>query len=72
LVAECFTVCRRGYPFGESFLQREDRMPLLWIVVLILLILAVGGGVAVNSLLWLVLVVALIVAIFAMMSGRRV
>ena len=32
-------------------------MPLLWIVVLILLILAIGGGIAVNSLLWLVLVV---------------
>jgi uncharacterized membrane protein len=47
-------------------------MPLLWIIVLILLILAVGGGVAVNSLLWLVLVIALIVAIFAVMSGRRV
>jgi hypothetical protein len=47
-------------------------MPLLWIIVLILLILAVGGGVAVNSLLWLILVIALIVAIFAVMSGRRV
>jgi hypothetical protein len=47
-------------------------MPLLWIVVLILLILAIGGGIAVNSLLWLVLVVALIVAVFAVMSGRRV
>jgi hypothetical protein len=47
-------------------------MSLLWIIVLILLILAIGGGVAVNSLLWLVLVIALIVAIFAVMSGRRV
>jgi hypothetical protein len=47
-------------------------MPLLWIVVLILLILAIGGGIAVNSLLWLVLVIALIVAVFAVMSGRRV
>ena len=47
-------------------------MPLLWIIVLILLILAIGGGLAVNSLLWLVLVVALIVAVFAVMSGRRV
>jgi hypothetical protein len=47
-------------------------MPLLWIIVLILLILAIGGGIAVNSLLWLVLVVALIVAVFAVMSGRRV
>jgi hypothetical protein len=47
-------------------------MSLLWIIVLILLILAIGGGIAVNSLLWLVLVVALIVAVFAVMSGRRV
>jgi hypothetical protein len=47
-------------------------MPLLWIIVLILIILAVGGGVAVNGLLWLILVIALIVAIFAVLSGRRV
>ena len=47
-------------------------MPLLWIVVLILLILAIGGGIAVKSRLWQVLVVALIVAVFAVMSGRRV
>jgi hypothetical protein len=47
-------------------------MPLLWIIVLILVILAIGGGIAVNSLLWLVLVIALIVAVFAVMSGRRV
>ena len=47
-------------------------MPLLWIVVLILVILAVAGGLAVNSFVWLLLVIALIVAVFAMMSGRRV
>jgi hypothetical protein len=47
-------------------------MSLLWIIVLILLILAIGGGLAVNSLLWLVLIIALIVAVFAVMSGRRV
>jgi hypothetical protein len=47
-------------------------MPLLWIVVLVLVILAVAGGLAVNSFVWLVLVIALIVAAFAMMSGRRV
>ena len=47
-------------------------MPLLWIVVLILVILAIGGGVAVNGLLWLLLIVALIVAVFAVLgSGRR-
>jgi hypothetical protein len=47
-------------------------LPLLWIIVLILVILAIGGGVAVNSLLWLVLVVAVIIALFAVASGRRV
>jgi hypothetical protein len=47
-------------------------MPLLWLIVLILIILAVVGGVAVSNFLWLVLVIALIVAIFALLSGRRV
>jgi hypothetical protein len=47
-------------------------MPLLWVIVLILVIFAVGGGLAVNSLVWLLFVVALIVAAFALMSGRRV
>jgi hypothetical protein len=46
-------------------------MPLLWIIVLILVILAVAGGVTLNSLIWLLLVVALVVAIFALLSGRR-
>jgi hypothetical protein len=46
-------------------------MPLLWILVIALIILAVAGGVAVSNFLWLVLVVALIVAVIAMLSGRR-
>jgi hypothetical protein len=45
-------------------------MPLLWILVIALIILAVAGGVAVSNFLWLVLVVALIVAVVAMLSGR--
>jgi hypothetical protein len=45
-------------------------MPLLWILVIALIILAVAGGVAVSNLLWLLLVVALIVAVVAMVSGR--
>ena len=56
-------------PFPRT---KETKIPLLWIIVLILVILAVGGGVAVNNLVWLLLIVALIVAIFALMSGRRV
>jgi hypothetical protein len=46
-------------------------MPLLWIIVLILVILAVTGGAFVNNLLWLILIVALIVALVSLMSGRR-
>jgi hypothetical protein len=46
-------------------------VPLLWIFVIVLIILAIAGGVAVSNFLWLVLVVALIAAIFALMSGRR-
>ena len=46
-------------------------MPLLWLIVLVLVILAIGGGVAVSGLLWLLLIVALVVAAFALISGRR-
>jgi len=36
-------------------------------LVILLVIFAIFGGVAVNSFLWLVLIVALVVAILAMM-----
>ena len=42
-------------------------MPLLWLLVILLVIFAIFGGVAINSFLWLVLIVALIVAVLAMM-----
>jgi fatty acid desaturase len=51
--------------------ERKDAMPLLWIIVLILVVLAVAGGLAVDGLLWLLLVIALIVALFQLLSGRR-
>jgi Kef-type K+ transport system membrane component KefB len=45
---------------------------MLWLLVLILVIAAIAGGVAVSHLLWLILIVALIVAIFAMLGrGTR-
>ena len=44
---------------------------LLWIIVLLSVIFAIGGGVAVSNLLWLLLVVALIVAVVGLVSGRR-
>jgi hypothetical protein len=46
-------------------------MPLLWIIVLALVILAIAGGVALSNFLWLVLIIALVVAVVAMLSGRR-
>jgi hypothetical protein len=46
-------------------------MPLLWIIVLALVILAIAGGVALSNFLWLVLIIALVVAVVAILSGRR-
>lgn len=42
-------------------------MPLLWLVVILLVIFAIVGGVAINNFLWLILIVALVVAVLALM-----
>jgi hypothetical protein len=42
-------------------------VPILWLLVILLVIFAIFGGVAINSLLWLVLIVALVVAVLALM-----
>jgi len=42
-------------------------MPLLWLLVILLVIFAIAGGVAINNFLWLVLVIALVVAVIAML-----
>jgi hypothetical protein len=42
-------------------------MPLLWLLVILLVIFAVVGGVAINNFIWLVLVIALVVAVLAML-----
>ena len=42
-------------------------MPLLWLLVILLVIFAIAGGVAINNFLWLVLVVALVIAVLAML-----
>ena len=42
-------------------------MPLLWLLVVVLILVAIFGGVAVNSLLWLVLIAALVVAVLALL-----
>jgi hypothetical protein len=38
-------------------------MALLWILVLLLILFAVVGGLAINSWVWLILVIALILAL---------
>jgi hypothetical protein len=38
-------------------------MNILWVIVILLIIFAVFGGVAINSWLWLLLVVVLILAL---------
>jgi hypothetical protein len=42
-------------------------MPLLWLLVILLVIFAIVGGVAISNFLWLVLIVALVVAVLAML-----
>jgi hypothetical protein len=42
-------------------------MPLLWLLVILLVIFAIVGGVAISNLLWLVLIIALVVAVLAML-----
>jgi hypothetical protein len=42
-------------------------VPILWLLVILLVIFAIIGGVAINNFLWLVLIVALVVAVLALM-----
>jgi hypothetical protein len=42
-------------------------MPLLWLLVILLIIFAVVGGVAISNFLWLVLIIALVVAVLALL-----
>lgn len=44
---------------------------MLWIALLVLLVIAVVGGIAISKFLFLVLVVALLVALFARRSSTR-
>jgi hypothetical protein len=44
---------------------------MLWLIVLLLVALALIGGVAVSKLLFLVLIVAAILALVSVAGGRR-
>lgn len=45
-------------------------MSILLLVALILVILAIAGGIALSPWLWLILIVALIVALFSFAGDR--
>jgi hypothetical protein len=46
------------------------KLKMIWLLVVILAILAVGGGVALSKFLFLLLVAALILALFGAFGGR--
>jgi hypothetical protein len=48
-----------GYSAGDQP-RRETIMGLLWLLVILLIIFAIVGGVAVNSWLWLLVIIALV------------
>lgn len=43
---------------------------MLWLLVIILAVLAIGGGVALSKFLFLLLIAALAVALFGFVGGR--
>jgi Zn-dependent protease with chaperone function len=56
-----FTAHETGYWANDH--RREMTMGLLWLLVLILIILAIVGGVAVNNWLWLLLIIVLVLVL---------
>jgi diacylglycerol kinase len=55
-----FTLRETGYWAMRKSTRREMTMGLLWLLVLLLIIFALVGGVAVNSWLFIILVIALV------------
>jgi hypothetical protein len=43
---------------------------MIWLIVLILALLAIGGGIAVSKFLFFLLLVALVVALVGALGGR--
>lgn len=47
---------------------KHGRFTLIWVLVLLLLIVAIGGGFAISKFLFILLVLALVVALFGARS----
>jgi len=63
-----FVRTEQGYAGSRYFRQLEPQLegrPVLWLLVLILVILAVAGGVALSPLVFLLLILALVFAVVA-------
>lgn len=45
-------------------------MSLLWALVVVLILIAIFGGILVAKFLWLVLIVALILVLISLTTGR--
>jgi diacylglycerol kinase len=54
-----FTARETGY-WADDNGRREMSMGLLWLLVILLIIFAIFGGVAVSNWLWLLLIIALV------------
>jgi hypothetical protein len=57
-----FTAHETGY-WADDNGRREMTMGLLWLLVILLLIFAILGGVAVNNWLWLLLIIVLVLVL---------
>ena len=68
---ECLNRATHGYGVAtKSRLRRtiphpEGTHPMLWLIVLILVILAIAGGLALSKFIFLLLLVAIVVALLA-------
>jgi hypothetical protein len=43
---------------------------MIWLLVLLLAVLAIGGGIALSKFLFFVLILALVLALFGAFNGR--
>ncbi len=57
------------HPSGWVRLSENGRLTLIWILVLLLVILAIGGGLAFSKFLFILLVLAVIVALLGARSA---
>jgi hypothetical protein len=61
-----FDIASSGYPMASSI----RRCGMIWLLVLLVVLLAVAGGVAVSKFLFFLLLVALVLAILGAFNGR--